>query len=295
MPAILVQMLSMESMKFLWLLLPHGFVVAVCVLLGLIVGSFLNVVIYRFNTGKSLNGRSRCLSCGHTLSWATLFPMLSYLMLRGRCAYCGSRISPRYMLVELLTAMLFGGAALLVQDPLLLGLYLVLAALFVLVVVYDLLHTIIPDLFVVLTTVVGGAIAVYAYVGDGDAYGLLLRLLGAAVGFLFFASLWLISQGRWIGLGDAKLALPLGLIASFPAVVSVIVLSFWIGAVVSIALLVLQKIMRRGQQRLPFLRTSLTIKSEIPFAPFLIAGFLLVHFFAFNAFTFIASLLVSTL
>ena len=269
--------------------------VTLAALFGLIVGSFLNVVVYRFNTGKSLNGRSHCLSCGHTLSWLTLFPVVSYLALRGRCAYCSARISPRYMLVEVLTASLFGMVAYLVHEPLSLVLLLAFMAFCVLVLVYDLLHTIIPDTFVVGMSLIAFALSGVDYWYTDDVYALLLRALGAATGFLFFASLWMLSQGRWIGLGDAKLAIPLGLVASFPAMISVIVLSFWIGALVSIVLIVLQHLLKRGQHRLPFLRTSLTIKSEVPFAPFLIAGFLLVHFYAFNVFTFIASLLYTSL
>lgn len=91
-----------------------------------------------------------------------------------------------------------------------------------------------------------------------------------------------------MGLGDAKLAIPLGIVLSWPAVVSAIVLSFWIGASISVVLLLLQKAVRhivgRGQVRLGFLSRSLTMKSEIPFAPFLVLGFLLAHFFSVDVF-----------
>lgn len=274
-------------------MVPTNLIIVFASLFGLIVGSFLNVVIYRLHTGKSLEGRSRCLSCGHTLSWAVLFPVLSYLYLRGRCAYCSARISPRYLLVELLTAALFGCMAWFTQDPVLLLLYCALMTTFVLIIVYDVLHTIIPDEFVVICSVIAGGIVALQFVEHGDVHTVLLQLLGAAIGFLFFASLWLLSQGRWVGLGDAKLALPLGFLVGFPYATSVIVLSFWVGAGVSVLLLGIQRVVQRGQKHLPFLQTSLTIKSEVPFAPFLLIGFSLVYFFDINAFTLIADLLYS--
>src|SRR5680860_1900327 len=70
--------------------------------LGLIVGSFLNVVILRHNTGASLGGRSGCFSCGHNLTWYELVPVVSFLALRGRCNHCGCKISRQYPLVEIL-------------------------------------------------------------------------------------------------------------------------------------------------------------------------------------------------
>ncbi len=259
-------------------------------LLGLIVGSFLNVVIYRLHTGKSLEGRSHCMSCGRTLSWVHLFPVFSYLALLGRCAYCKARISPRYLIVEILTGALFVFAATMVPDLVERTIYLVLFSAFVVILIYDLLHTIIPDEFVVLSLVSALALALADFVHSGDTYSLMLRMLAGAVGFLFFASLWFVSSGRWVGLGDAKLALPFGIILSWPAIVSAIILSFWIGALVSVVLLFLQKILGRGQYRLPFMRTSLTIKSEIPFAPFLILGFMLVNFWSLDVFTLTAQL-----
>ncbi len=214
------------------------FIVLWCSLLGLIVGSFLNVVIYRFHTGRSLQGRSRCLSCGHTLSWACLFPVASYLALRGRCAYCTARISPRYFLVEILTAVLFGLVAATTSSILLLAALLVLVSLLVVVLVYDFLHTIIPDEYVIATTVVAvgiGALSIFDAEGADVVREIVLRLAGGVAGFLFFASLWYVSRGRWIGFGDAKLAFPLGLIVSWPGVVSMVVFSFLFGGGLSVS------------------------------------------------------------
>ena len=88
-----------------------------------------------------------------------------------------------------------------------------------------------------------------------------------------------------MGLGDAKLALPLGLLLGPIGAFSMVVFSFWIGAVVSVALLLLQHLYRKGTTRLPFVATPLRMKSEIPFAPFLILGFLFVYLFHVDIFT----------
>jgi len=279
----------------------EGIVIAWYALLGLIIGSFLNVVIYRFNTGKSLQGRSRCLSCGETLSWWHLVPVFSFMCLRARCSFCSARISFRYVAVELLTAFSFGLVAYLVHDFWLQPLYAVLMSVLVVILVYDILHMIIPDSLVL---ALGGIALVLA---GYDAWLLFSffdfalqpvvsmvgsRILAAAVGFLFFASLWRVSNGRWIGFGDAKLAIPLGFIVGWPGIISTIILSFWVGAAVSVFLLALQTLfarLKRGQHRLRFIPHSLTIKSEIPFAPFLIIGFLLVHFFAIDVFILIGN------
>lgn len=253
-------------------------------LFGCIIGSFLNVVIRRMHTGASLNGRSHCLSCGRTLTALHLIPIVSYLVLRARCAFCSARISPGYLMVELATGISFALVALLVSDPIARVLYLGLMASLMVIVAYDLRHTIIPDEWVMVASAFVVLLAGYEWLEDGDIYGLLLRLIGASVGALFFAGLWYLSEGRWVGLGDAKLAIPLGLLVSWPAVLSGLVLSFWLGAAISVLLLMTQRIFKRGQGRLRFIPRSLTMKSEIPFAPFLILGFLLTHFFAFDAF-----------
>lgn len=253
-------------------------------LLGSIVGSFLNVVILRMHTGASLRGRSHCLSCNKQIPSWQLIPIISYLVLRGRCGSCKARISPRYILVELLTVFLFGLVAHMITEPILLLLHLALMAVLVVIVVYDMRHTIIPDEYVLVAAAIALGIGIISFLQDGDLYSLMLRLFGAVIGCLFFAGLWYLSEGRWVGLGDAKLAIPLGLLVSWPAVLSGLVLSFWLGAAISVLLLMAQRIFKRGQGRLRFIPRSLTMKSEIPFAPFLILGFLLTYFFAFDAF-----------
>lgn len=242
---------------------------------GAIIGSFLNVVIYRFHTGKSLNGSSHCLSCLQPLLWYELFPLLSYLCLRGRCRTCQAYIPPRYFVVELLTACTFLQLYYLMEPLVATFLLAIIAAILIVIAVYDVYHFIIPNELVLLLSFGVAAYVGYDVVESGEWTALLPASLSALGAFLFYAGLWKVSEGRWIGFGDAKLAIPLGFFASFPAVFSTIVLSFWVGAAVSVSLLLVQKLLERGQRPLQFFGTPLTMKSEIPFAPFLIIGFIL--------------------
>lgn len=254
-------------------------------LLGLIIGSFLNVFIYRFHTGRSINGSSHCLSCQLSLSWYELLPLVSYTVLRGRCRQCGSYIPSRYFLVELLTGAAFVLSAYF-YDGLIWSIWGALfLAVLICVLVYDLYHTIIPDEFsVVLTTLAFVAAAYAGYVAKDYASVVYALVAGAAAAgpFIF---LWVISQGRWIGLGDAKLAFPLGVIVGLQAVFSFVVLAFWVGAVLSLIYIGLAKFLSRGQMGLRIVGRPLTMKSEIPFAPFLILSFLLTVFWGVNVLT----------
>ncbi|MFA5291257.1 MAG: prepilin peptidase, partial [Candidatus Paceibacterota bacterium] len=116
---------------------------------GLVIGSFLNVVILRYQTGRGLSGRSGCFSCGKKLNWYELIPILSFFFQRGRCRGCQSKISWQYPIVELLTGLLF---ALIYWH--LAGawpeviFYCLIASLLIVITAYDLKHQIIPDQFV---------------------------------------------------------------------------------------------------------------------------------------------------
>lgn len=221
-------------------------------LLGLIVGSFLNVVILRYNTGKSLAGRSGCFMCGHKLSWYELIPVVSYFLQSGKCRSCKSEISIQYPLVELLTGFIFTLIAWrFASDILTLVFLLIVWALLIVITVYDLRHKIIPDGLVYAFITITGLRALVV----GDYYA----LIAGALGFLFFASLWYFSSGRWMGFGDAKLALGLGFLLGLSSGLAGLVLSFWIGALYGLIAL-----------SLPHSRA--TLRSEVPFAPFLTLG-----------------------
>jgi leader peptidase (prepilin peptidase) / N-methyltransferase len=247
---------------------------------GAVIGSFLNVVIYRLHTGKSINTPSHCLSCGTRLQWYELFPVFSYVFLGGRCRTCGAYVPFRYLFVELLTGFSFLLLWHLMQaDLVFFFLNAILAAVLIVIAVYDVRHTIIPDELALAVGAVALVFLGYGYTLVGDSSFIILNLLGGLGAGFFFFGLWYISKGRWLGLGDAKLALPLGVIAGFYGVFSMVVLSFWVGAIISLSILAVQHVLKKGKTSLLFPRHQLTIKSEVPFAPFLIIGFLLVHLF----------------
>ncbi|OGG54675.1 hypothetical protein A3C20_02000 [Candidatus Kaiserbacteria bacterium RIFCSPHIGHO2_02_FULL_55_25] len=249
-------------------------------LFGLIVGSFLNVVIVR-RGGKSLGGRSACMSCGVQIRWYDNIPLLSWLVLRGRCRSCGSRISVQYPLVETGTACLFAlsGAAPIELLPRIGALPIL--ALLLMITVYDLRHTIIPDEWVYLLAALA---LVYQFtfpapVGFGTA---LLLLAGPAAALPLFL-LWLFSKGAWMGLGDPKLALGVGWLLGPLWGVWAVFFSFIVGAFVSVFILLpLPHIMRfaseTGIARLNRQSARFTMKSEVPFGPFLVGSCIFVWF-----------------
>lgn len=258
---------------------------------GAIIGSFLNVVIYRIHTGRSLNGRSHCMTCGETLQWYELFPIFSYLALGARCRTCDAYIPSRYLLVELCTGILFVFLyTLFAHNPVSLILHAILGSLLMIVAVYDLRHTIIPDELTYGVGFLALLLLLYDAFLSHDLFGSFYDLLAGLGAGSFFFALWYFSKGKWIGLGDAKLAVPLGVIAGVAGALSMVVLSFWIGALVSVTLLLLARFLEKGKTVLHFLPRHLTMKSEVPFAPFLILGFFAAHYFHANIFAITALL-----
>lgn len=266
-------------MSFLLTDIPTSLLIFIAFGFGVIIGSFLNVYIYRFHTGKSLSGHSHCLSCGTPLKPYELVPLFSYLVLRGRCRTCKAIIPPRYFLVELLTGILFVAVVLTVSGIVEMFYLLMLVSVLVVVAVYDLYHMIIPDelVLVILSLVLLNEL--YLHITGLPVMVFAWNLLGALLGSFFLWALWWFSKGKWIGFGDVKLVFPLGIAVGYQAVFSMIVLSFWIGAIAGMLLLGIQKLRKSGQPHLRFLPEELTIKSAVPFAPFLILGCLAVIFF----------------
>lgn len=251
-------------------------------LFGLIIGSFLNVLVLRYGTGRSLSGRSGCLSCNVPLSPLELVPVLSYLVLGGRCRSCRTRISPQYPLVELATGILFLASLRLFDFSLLtwplvgsVVSYFVLVSALVALVAYDIRHQIIPNRFV--AAFVFAAFLMHLFYGDPITPFLLAGLVLAAP----FAGLWYFSEGRYMGLGDGKLAFGIGVLLGFVQGLSAIIIGFWAGALFGLALIVFS----RSKARLSLNGVPLTMKSEVPFAPFLALGalfVLLTHFSLFD-------------
>ena len=252
-------------------------------ILGLIIGSFLNVVILRLNTERSFGGRSGCMSCQNQLQWYELIPVFSFLGLGGRCRNCKNKISFQYPLVEIITGLVFALLFLKFQDFFFsdtltfsfnYAYYTVAFSLLIVISVYDLRHKIIPD---ILSFVFGLlAFAGLFFLNPSGSLGFSLHIptfLGFFAGpivALPFAFFWLVSSGRWMGLGDAKLAIGLGWLLGLSQALSGVVFAFWIGAVFGITLVIFSK--KHG------------MKSEIPFAPYLVLGAMLVFFFGLYLF-----------
>ena len=254
-------------------------------ILGTFVGSFLNVVALRYGTDMPIaSGRSVCFSCRKKLRWRELVPILSFIILAGRCSVCKSKISPQYLLVEILTGFIF--AALFFKffeaNSFWLASFLISATIFsilIIITIYDFLHKIIPDFLVFIFAFLSLIFPVYQTFQSGLNFSATLGLFSGPIFFSVFFLLWFFSKGRWLGLGDAKLALGIGWMLGFVGALSAITFGFWIGAAVSILLLFLQKFKATMPKFiLQTLSKELTIKSEIPFAPFLILGTLIIFF-----------------
>lgn len=187
-------------------------------ILGLTLGSFANVLIYRLPRGEPVGfTRSRCVSCHHQLAWFDLLPLLSFALLKGHCRYCRKIINWRYPLVEAISGALFvlawwqwgeGGFDLLFFRLSLLEIFLVLFF-------TDLTRFVLPD------KALGAGLAAALFFGAGERWGRfklgldifsLENLLGAVLFFGALYLLWFFSRGTWLGLGDAKLMGLLGLI-----------------------------------------------------------------------------------
>lgn len=247
---------------------------------GLIIGSFLNVVILRLNTGRSaLQGRSKCPRCNTTLSWYELIPVFSFLFQRGKCRSCKTGISFQYPLIELLTALIF---TFIYTKTVLVGNFSLyawisffftaaVAALLVIITVYDLRHKIIPDKIVYPFILLAFASIAWK-AGTVPGFSVYPQILA---GFLLaapFFFLWFFSRGRLMGFGDAKLALGIGWLVGVVGALTVFLLSFWLGAIVGMFLIALSR--------------SYGMKSEIPFAPFLLVALFIVSMFGVSLSTF---------
>jgi prepilin signal peptidase PulO-like enzyme (type II secretory pathway) len=241
--------------------------------LGVIVGSFLNVVGLRWNSGLTLGGRSFCVSCRRKLRWWELLPVISFVVLRGRCKGCGSRISWQYPIIELWTGLVFASLFYVINPSTLISLVsyaliVLVFCIYTVILIYDLHHKIIPDSLVYISIVV--AALLHILIGD---HGLLDWFTGPVI-FMFFGIIWLVSKGRAVGLGDAKLGASIGTLLGAAQGLSAIVLAFWIGTAVVLSYMALGRIsaLLIGAKRL-------TMKSEIPFGPFMVLGALLAFLF----------------
>lgn len=203
---------------------------------GLVLGSFFNALIYRIGHNMSVaRGRSKCPYCGHVLGFFDLIPVISYLLLRGRCRYCKKHIGWHYPVIELTTASIALGlyAHYGLSDTLLLALVAIvfLIPLFII----DARYYIVPDSISI------PAIFCVVLVQWWRAEPVSSLLLGAAVAGGFFLAQYVVSHGRWIGEGDIRLGVLMGVCLGFPLTIVALALAYISGAFVGIGLLVAKK------------------------------------------------------
>lgn len=246
---------------------------------GLIIGSFLNVIILRFNTNRTFGGRSACMSCSKQLQWYELIPVFSFLGLKGRCSNCKTKLSLQYPAVEFITGIVFVltyqkySHLLFFTDlsfPVSFSFYAVIFSILIIIAVYDLRHKIIPDLLV-------GIFGLLAFIGiflfqDSFYFPHLPSLLELISGLLLaipFALIWFVSKGQWMGFGDAKFAVGMGYLLGIYGGISAIMIGSILGSIVGIGLMIISK-------------KKYGMKTELPFAPFLVLGTIIVFFMGYN-------------
>lgn len=224
---------------------------------GTAIGSFCNVVIYRLHSGDSpLRGRSYCPSCKHTLGAHDLVPLVSYLLLSGKCRYCRKKISSQYPLVELAMGVIALGMVLHfgVSWAALAG--TALGAFLLVIFVYDLKFELILDRVSIPAMVVAVASSVAMHRTFTSV------ALGGILGAGFFLLQYLLSRGAWIGGGDIRLGAVLGLALGWPLVIVSLVIAYGTGAIVALVLIATRK--RTMASMVPF-GTFLSLAGVITF------------------------------
>ncbi|MBI5754668.1 prepilin peptidase [Candidatus Peregrinibacteria bacterium] len=235
-------------------------------ILGISLGSFLSVVIPRLKYNKKgiIKGRSECPKCKTRLSASELIPLVSFLLLMGKCKNCKKPISWIYPTIELVTGIIFliffwkwyphdlvNGKEL-SMNLLWLALELVYALVLIATFFYDLLYMEIPDKILIPAIL----LALTATVLPGSPH-LIDALLGAMIPLAFFGLQIAVSGGRWMGGGDLRIGAFMGLILGWKLVILALMISYITGSIISVALIA---------------RKKGGLKTQIPFAPFLVTG-----------------------
>ena len=244
-------------------------------LFGLIIGSFLNAVLWRMREGIGLGGRSMCPLCRGGIAWYDNVPLFSFLVLGGKCRSCKGKISWRYPLVEGMTGTIFallGNAFFVwwdVSSWVLTAFYVVSASVLVLIFFFFLEMMEMPN--ILLWIGVGWALpmlfvldALYSASNVSMwSFHLHSGVLAGLVAFLPLFLMAALSREKWIGMGDGFLAFFLGLIVGWPYILLALILAFGMGAFVGVLLIAFRK---KGMQ------------SQVPLGPFLVLGALLALF-----------------
>jgi leader peptidase (prepilin peptidase)/N-methyltransferase len=209
-------------------------------LFGLTIGSFLNVCIYRLPRQLSVvHPPSRCGACGRTLRWYHNVPVVSWLALRGRCAFCGASVSAQYPIVEIVTAIAFVLVAWVTPVGPLLAARLLLACLLIVLFGIDLEHQILPNVITLPGIAAGFAFALAGPPGWRDS--LLGILLGGGLLYGVAAGYYLVRKEEGMGMGDVKMLAMIGAFLGWQAVLLTVVLASLSGAAIGVAMMVTQK------------------------------------------------------
>lgn len=237
-----------------------AFELIIIILLGLIVGSFLSMLIPRlhFEEKGIFFGRSHCGKCKKTLGTRDLIPVFSYLINLGRCRFCKKKISIFYPAIELTTALTF--AALYFHNPSIEVLIpnLVNFSILIFIFFYDLRFKEIHDAVMLPGIVLAFLFAVVSgNISDAS--------IGAAIGFFFFGFQYWISKGRWIGIGDLRIGVFMGLILGWERMLLALFIGYILGSLIGIALII---------------KNKANMKTALPLGPFLVAGTVISFFFA---------------
>jgi len=260
----------------------NWFIYILIFIFGLSIGSFINAFVFRFKNNLSISkARSICPKCKKQLKWQHNIPLLSFIFLYGKCAYCKQKISSQYPIVELITGILFLISFINVLNNFneLLSNYFVILVIFywivisflIIIFLYDLKYMLIPDKISITAIVVIFILQGILILFKNDFSLLIthysLLLLSAIIISSFFLLQFLISKGKWIGGGDIRLGFLMGIILGWPLGLVALFLSYIIGSLTAIPLLIIK---------------NKTLKSEIAFGTFLCTATLIVLFWGQN-------------
>ncbi len=255
--------------------------------LGAIAGSFINALVFRFHSGESMVGRSHCMSCKHTLSALDLVPFFSFAFLRGKCRYCGVPISIQYPLVELVGAMLSLGVFFINPLPLpfLLGFFFWMTILFA--AAYDLKFQELPNNALMIGGMLG-FLSIFMHCGLYSCTIIsptLTSLFSGPLVALPLLAISAFSRERAMGWGDGLFMLGFGWLLGLTGGFSALCIGVWTGAAAGVLMIIWQKFFTVHTNHSVNDDVRVTMKTRIPFAPFLALGAIAVYFLHANFLT----------
>ncbi len=204
----------------------------IVLIFGLLIGSFLNVCIYRIPKKENITTtRSHCMACGNVIKWYDLVPVISYLLLRGKCRNCGAKLSIQYPVIELLNGILYCIVLAIMGPGIQSVVMMALTSALIVIAVIDWRTYEIPFGLNVFIAVLGVAVIVCKLAND-DFTGIIDNLIGAVSVSGFLLLLYLVTKGRGIGGGDIKLMAAAGLFLGWKSTILAFVIGCIAGSVI---------------------------------------------------------------